>query len=144
MIHLEDIDVNNWREKLTVCDDQKDFVAEPSKIMARAYVYRNYRSILKMIYNDDTPVGMILFYDYPDLGGYELSQLLIDKQYQKKGYGTEAVKLALQIMKNDGKYKKVFLCYIEGNEAAKNMYLKLGFKHTGECDEDEIMMCLDL
>lgn len=122
MIHLEDIDVSNWREKLTVCHEQKDFVAEPSKIMARAYAYRNYRSILKMIYNDDTPVGMILFYDYPDLNGYDLSQLLIDKQYQKKGYGTEAVKLALQLMKNDGKYNKVFLCYIEGNEAAKNMY----------------------
>ena len=34
----------------------------------------------------------------------------------------------------------VVLCYIEGNEAAKQLYLKLGFYHTGEAEEDEIVM----
>ena len=43
-------------------------------------------------------------------------------------------------MKSDSKYDKVILCYIDGNEAAKNMYEKLGFTLTGDRDEDEIIM----
>ena len=34
----------------------------------------------------------------------------------------------------------VVLCYIEGDEAVKQLYLKLGFYHTGEAEEDEIVM----
>ena len=44
------------------------------------------------------------------------------------------------MMKNDGKYDKVVLCYIEGYDAARNLYEKLGFHHTGDADGDEIIM----
>ena len=37
-------------------------------------------------------------------------------------------------------YNKVVLCYVEGDEAAKQLYLKLGFYHTSEVDENEIEM----
>ena len=47
-------------------------------------------------------------------------------------------------MKSDGKLNKVILCYIEGNIAARKMYEKIGFYHTGECDDDEIIMQMDL
>ena len=43
-------------------------------------------------------------------------------------------------MQKDGVYNRVVLCYIEGNEAAKQLYLKLGFDHTGETDGNEIIM----
>lgn len=66
--------------------------------------------------------------------------MCIDERYQGKGYGTEAAKQILERMKDDGKYDKVVLCYVDGDEVAKNMYVKLGFYLTGECDEDEIVM----
>ena len=43
-------------------------------------------------------------------------------------------------MRLHGKYDKAVLCYIEGDEAARNLYEKLGFRHTGEAYEDEIIM----
>ncbi len=46
-------------------------------------------------------------------------------------------------MKNDKKYNRIVLCYCEGDVAAKNLYTKLGFYHTGEVDEDEITMALE-
>ena len=47
-------------------------------------------------------------------------------------------------MRQDGKYDKVYLCYIEGDDAAKRLYEKLGFHHTGEAWEDEITMEMEL
>ena len=46
-------------------------------------------------------------------------------------------------MKKDGKYDKVIQCYIQGNEAAKNLYESCGFVEIGR-DEDEIILELDL
>ena len=121
-------------------DAQKRFVADSSTMLARAYAYRESRSKAYVIYNDNLPVGMALYYDCAELNAYDLSQLFIDERYQGNGFGIEATKQILDKMKSDSKYDKVILCYIDGNEAAKNMYEKLGFTLTGDRDEDEIIM----
>ena len=142
MVHLVDVNSSNWRVNLMVSEDQTSFVSDTCGIMARAYAYREHRSQAKFIYHEDTPIGMLMFYDCEELGGYNLSQFFIDKRYQQNGYGKQASELVLQWMRQDRKYDKVYLCYIDGNEGAKVMYSKLGFQHTGERDEDEVVMVL--
>lgn len=140
MIRLETVNPDNWRLRLKVSDAQKRFVADSATMLARAYAYRESRSKAYVIYNDTLPVGMALYYDCAELNAYDLSQLFIDERYQGNGFGIEATKQILDKMKSDSKYDKVMLCYIDGNEVAKNMYEKLGFKSTGDRDEDEIIM----
>lgn len=140
MIHLEDVTPDNWREGLKVSKEQERYVSDAMKILARAYAFRNQRSYACIIYEDGEPIGMALYYDCDELQAYDFSQLFIDERYQGRGFGKEAAKLILDRMKKDGKYSEVVLCYIEGNKAAKEMYEKLGFYHTGEADEDEIVM----
>ena len=140
MIRLETVNPDNWRLRLKVSDAQKSFVADSATILARAYAYRESRSKAYVIYNDTLPVGMALYYDCAELNAYDLSQLCIDERYQGNGFGIEATKQILDKMKSDSKYDKVILCYIDGNEAARNMYEKLGFTLTGDRDEDEIIM----
>ena len=140
MIRLETVNPDNWRLRLKVSDAQKSFVADSATMLARAYAYRESRSKAYVIYNDTLPVGMALYYDCEELNAYDLSQLFIDERYQGNGFGIEATKQILDKMKSDSKYDKVMLCYIDGNEVAKNMYEKLGFKLTGDRDEDEIIM----
>ena len=84
-----------------------------------------------MIYSEEIPVGMALYYDLDELQ---------DERYQGKGYGFEAAGQILDLMKADGKFSKAVLCYVEGNTAARKLYQKLGFYHTGESDGDEIIM----
>ena len=139
MIRLETVNPDNWRLRLKVSDAQKRFVADSSTMLARAYAYRESRSKAYVIYNDNLPVGMALYYDCAELNAYDLSQLFIDERYQGNGFGIEATKQILDKMKSDSKYDKVILCYIDGNEAARNMYEKLGFTLTGDRDEDEII-----
>lgn len=140
MIRLEEVNPDNWRLGLKVSEAQKHFVAYDMLLLARAYAYRESRSNAYIIYNDDIPVGMALYYDCDELNAYDFSQIFIDERYQRRGFGIEASRQILEIMKSDGKYDKVDLCYIDGNEAAEKMYKKLGFYHTGDCYGDEIVM----
>ena len=143
MIRLEDIDAGNWRIPFRVSKEQEQYVANTTTILARAYAYRNDRSQALLIYEDDTPVGMVLYHDEDSLDAYIFSEILIDERFQGKGYGTTATKLVLDRMKEDGRYHKVVLCYIEGNEAAKKLYESFGFEEIDR-DEDEIIMELEL
>lgn len=143
MIHLVDIDPGNWRLGLTVSESQKNYVFDSYAMLARAYAYREQRSKAFVIYNDETPVGMGLYYDLPELDCFDLSQLFVDERYQGRGYGKAATQLILDAMKQDGKYNKVDLCYIEGNDAAKNLYEQLGFVEIDR-DENEIILELKL
>ena len=143
MIHLVDIDPGNWRLGLRVADSQKNYVSDSYAMLARAYAYREQRSRAFVIYDNETPVGMGMYHDCPDLDAFDLSQLFIDERYQGKGYGKAATKLVLDAMKQDGKYCKAILCYIECNAAAKNLYESFGFVEIDR-DEDEIIMELTL
>ena len=143
MIYLVDVDPGNWRLGLKVSETQKNYVSDAYAMLARAYAYREQRSRAFVIYNDDIPVGMGMYHDCPDLDAFDLSQIFIDEQYQGKGYGKAATKLVLDAMKQDGTYSKVVLCYIEGNNAAKNLYGSFGFVEIDR-DEDEIIMELVL
>ena len=150
MVRLEPIGPDNWRHKLAVREDQQRFVGSSTGILARAYAYRERRAQARLILDGDTPVGMLLYYDWPEDREYVFSHLLIDRRYQRRGFGEAAARLALDEMRADGRYSQVSLCYVEGDEPARLLYEKLGFRHTGEVDEageteeDEIVMELTL
>lgn len=139
MIRLEDIDPGNWRLDLKVADGQRAYVSDSFCMLARAFAYRNSRSRAFVICDDETPVGMAMYHDCEDLDAYDLSQLFIDQRYQGRGFGKEATRQILDMMRQDGKYAKAVLCYIEGNDAAKKLYESFGFRETDR-DEDEIIM----
>ena len=135
MIHLEKVIGNDYRKfvKLKVKDNQKKFVANNSNIFAKAYAFYNEATIYG-IYNDDAPVGLALVREYADDNSYIFDQLMIDEKYQRNGYGKKAIELILNDLKNRNKYNKILLCYVEGDEAAKNLYTSFGFEHTGFID----------
>lgn len=145
MIHLENITEDNYREclKLSVSKEQIKFVATNAKSLSKAYVYYNSTKPM-VVYNNEVMVGFILLRFYDEQNTYIIDQFMIDEHYQGKGYGKQAMKLAIEIMRREGKYPKIILCYIDGDEIAKKLYGSLGFHHTGEVDEDELIMALKL
>ena len=142
MIHLKEITPENWRNPLRVSLQQEKYVANSTTLLARAYAYQHLGSVANVIYEDELPVGMTLYYDCPRLNAYDFSQLFIDDRYQGKGYGKEAARLIIDRMKQEGRFQKIVLCYIEGNEGARVLFESLGFKYTGDVDGDELTMAL--
>ncbi|WP_346897923.1 GNAT family N-acetyltransferase [Clostridium sp. UBA7503] len=146
MIHLKEVTEKNWREvnSLEVEKEQQHYVCSNVGILARAYAFRSQRSQAKAIYNYSEIVGLLMYRECDELQAFVFDQMMIDRKYERNGYGEEAVSKAIELMRNTANYSRIVLCYCDGDIAAKNLYIKLGFLHTGEVDEDEIIMALDL
>lgn len=160
MLRLEKITGKNvWSIlKLRVSEDQESFVAPNDISIIEAYtaITGNGYAFPFGIYEGETPVGfMMIGFDADDCwedapsiarGNYNLWRLMIDKNYQKKGYGKEAVRLALEFIKTFpcGKADFCWLSYEPENEIASRLYHSFGFVETGEMDGDEIIAVLKL
>ena len=77
---------------------------------------------------------------------YSLWRLMIDEKYQKKGYGKEAVRLALDFIRTwpCGEAEYCVLSYEPENEVAQKLYHSFGFIETGEMEGDELIAVLKL
>ena len=160
MIRLEKVSGKNVWEllKLRVSDDQTSFVASNDTSIIEAYtaITGNGYAFPFGIYEDDIPVGFLMigfdvddyWDDAPEIarGNYNLWRLMIDKTYQGKGYGKEAVKLALEYINTlpCGAADYCWLSYEPENDVARNLYGSFGFTETGEMDGEEVIAVLKL
>ena len=93
--------------------------------------------------NDDLPVGFILFLIDPEEEQYEICRLMIDQKQQKKGYGREALLLAIRHLAKAGA-KKIELSHQTNNYGVGKLYESVGFHYTGVIDDGEVMMEMEI
>ena len=139
MICLVDIDYEAGDASLEVAKDQQNYVCTSLVMLARAWLHRKFRPRVFNVYDGETAVGMGMYLDAPEKNAYDFCQLFIDRRYQGKGYGRAAVGLVLEAMKEEGKYPKVSMCYVEGNDASRKLFEQFGFVEVSH-PWDEIFM----
>ena len=139
MIYLVDIDNETGVDSLEVAENQQSYVCNSLVMLARAWLHRKLRPRVFNVYDGETAVGMGMYLDDPEKNAYDFCQLFIDKRYQGKGYGKAAVGLVLDAMREDRKYQKVSMCYIEGNDASRKLFEQFGFVEVSH-PWDEIFM----
>ena len=156
MIELRKITFDNFDEciKLEPKAEQKSFVASNLCSLAEAYVALTNKECIPMpyaIYNNETMVGFLMLsygeaYENKDETAYWVWRLMIDKGYQGKGYGREAMKNALELIKTfpHGEASTVYLSYELENAVAKALYGSLGFVETGKIEDGEMVAKLTL
>lgn len=77
----------------------------------------------KMLLKDEHPV----YYEHPEKVAY-LSDLTVLEEYRRKGIGTELMKYALKVMK-DEKFERVYMKTLEiGKSMSYSIAIKQGFK----------------
>ena len=138
MICLIDISEENWTQyaALSVSEDQKRFLDTAVGILARGYAYRACRARVFGIAADGVPVGLALVKDLDEEPAcYDLQQFMIDRRFQGRGYGAEALRLILSELEKERKYGCVEVCVHRDDAAALHLYEKLGFTDTGYVDE---------
>lgn len=160
MIRIEKVNAKNIWDilELSVSKDQESFVAPNDLSIIEAYiaVTGNGHAFPFEIFENDDPVGFLMIgYDVDDYyenpphiayGNYSIWRLMIDEKYQNKGYGKEALRLALEFVRSFpcGEAEFCYLSYELENTKAKKLYSEFGFLENGEKDGDEIVAVLKL
>ena len=140
-VTLQPINEHNFLDAfhLELAPGQEAFVSSPIRSLAQAYVYRNQCTPFG-IYDGDTMVGYVMvIYDY-DVPEYDVWHLMIDAQYQHRGFGRAAMEqvLAYIAAKPFGDSSRVAMTCHERNTAALRLYESLGFSPTGMRDGAEV------
>ena len=146
--------------RLDIFESQYPFVADNVESLADAYVAITSDEAWAYpfaIYDDDMLVSFLMLgYNEAALEGpdapaslrnnYSLWHLMIDKRYQKQGFGREAVRLALEFVRTwpHGKAEACVTSYNPENAVARKLYASFGFVENGEMDDDEIVAVLKL
>lgn len=157
-LELRAVDRTNiWKlVKLSVSDEQRDFVATNTESILEAYttIVSGGVALPFGIFDGAQPVGFVLLGygrvddDDPEIAGgsYCLWRFMIDKAFQRRGCGKRALQLTLDYIRTlpCGPAEWCWLSYEPENEAAKALYHAAGFRETGEMCGDEVVAVLRL
>jgi Acetyltransferases len=155
-LRLEKINWDNFEavQNLHVFKEQSNYVAKNKDSLVHACITMSFEG--KKVYpfaicKGKKPVGFIMIgYDLGEDDGEEPSaewflrntyciwRFMIDRRYQRNGYGREAMKLALDFIRTfpAGPAKLCWLSYEPENEVAKKLYASFGFKEIPEHFEE--------
>lgn len=129
--------------RLKVAPEQEQFVASNAVSIAQAYFDREI-AWFRAIYADEVPVGFVMLSDDPAKAEYFLWRFMIDARYQGHGYGRRAIDLLIEYVRTRPGAKELLVSCVPGDGSPCPFYEKLGFVYTGEQDEDELVLRLDL
>ena len=147
MIHFEKITEENFKAIVDMKrPDGEKFVASNAYSLAQAWLYRENGDVYPFaIYHEDEPVGFAMLDEDLEERCLVIWRIMFPVEHQNKGYGTQAIKEIIRLAVESGKYDFLILDYAPGNEIAKHVYEKLGFRPTGEVvNNGEIEMRLEL
>lgn len=142
MIFKEITRENFWEcIELSVAEEQAGFVASNAVSIAQSKV--QLECIPLAVYDDELMVGFIMYCIDEDDGEYWIYRIMIDRQYQSKGYGKETLKKLLEVIKEDKSRNKIFLGVSKENTYAVRLYKSFGFDFNGQVFGKEHIMRLD-
>jgi diamine N-acetyltransferase len=144
MLTLREITKETVRQitALKVAPAQTHFVADNATSIAEAYFEP--KAWFRAIYADETPVGFIMLADDPDEPNYYLWRLMIDERYQGHGYGRQAVEQLIAYVRTRPNATHLYVSCVPGEGSPGPFYEGMGFTYTGEEEEGELMMRLEL
>lgn len=138
---LTRITMDNFEQvlALSVDESQKSFVASNSYSLSEAYA--DQVSQPYAVYANEQMVGFVMYdYDTAKHIAY-ISRLMIDKRFQKKGFGEKAMRLLLQEIRRIAGCQNIMISYHPENVNAAKLYRRLGFTETGEVADDGEIVC---
>lgn len=140
MVSLAEITKENFWDcvSLEVGDDQKNFVTSNAVSLAQSKYQPE--CIPLGVFSDGKMVGFMMYCIDADDGEYWIYRMMIDCRYQSRGFGTKALDLLLERIKQDKTHHSIALGVHRESAAAVALYERFGFKFTGQAFGGEHIM----
>lgn len=134
-VHLEPVTRDNWREcaALAVGPDQARFVAPVTYYLCLCLYGDTWQPLA--VYRGDEVVGFCMW-GVDDDGSRWIGGLVIDVAAQRTGVARQAVSRLVERFESEPGYTGAALSYEADNVAARALYASLGFRETGETEDD--------
>ena len=154
-MQLVDVTKENWEdvvflstnETITVKGSGEPYEAKGMPSLCEEFVASNALSIVQSVFEDGWVIkaiehegeliGFTMFGFCEEEGFYELCRIMIDRQHQNKGYGTQAIRMILDEMRSRFGCKEVYLSTDPENAVGRHVYEKIGFRSEHRMLDDE-------
>ena len=136
---------------LAVRPDQTHFVATVTKSYNDAATDPASHPVMWGLFAGDEPVGFVMLSDgaepieeEPGRWQYGLWRLLIDARHQRRGYGRAALDLVVGYVRSHPGATELYTSAVPGEGSPLPFYERYGFVQTGEIEDGEVVLRLDL
>ncbi len=142
--HLRRVDPDNVLAAcgLRLALGQERFVAPVAVSLAQAYADPDL-AWPRLVYDGDALVGFVMAEFDERAGNHSLWRLSITADHQGRGYGRFAVAEVAREAQRRGA-TELLTSYVPGDGGPEGFYDGLGFAPTGEVDDGEIVVRVDL
>ena len=148
------VEIADWNREavlaLRVAPEQERFVGSVRGALAEAAEYPNANPWYRAVYAGKEPVGFVMVsWNVPPrppeiIGPWFLWKLLINQQYQGRGYGAQVVRQVADLVWAEGG-AELLTSYVPQPGGPAGFYHRLGFVPTGELDSNgEVIVRLAL
>lgn len=151
VVRLVEIDEHNLRDvfRVRTAPHQEDYVADNSRSIAEAHLCTPpgwYRAV----YDAEVCVGFVMLAHFDDPAhelycryhGWYLWRLLIGASQQRRGYGTQVMRLVCHHIDEQGGPRRLTTSWNPDLGGPERFYRGLGFEPTGEIDDGEVVAVL--
>ena len=153
-IHFRKVNMDNCKQiiEMQLFESQEEYVMPFVDSLAQSYsdLFEEEITVTYALCDGKKVAGMVEiryvkgegFPELKDKMVYELFRILVDKDCQKEGYGTKAVQLFLDYVKEKplGDADDIVVSVVEGNDVALKLYEKFGFEIIGRDKYEHIAL----
>jgi diamine N-acetyltransferase len=131
----------------TICEleirpEQRSYVAPNAVSIAQAHFEP--QAWFRAVYAADTPVGFVMLSEDHERQEYYLWRFMIAGEYQGKGYGKRALDLVVEHVRALPGARELTSSFVPGEGSPRDFYLGYGFVETGEVEDGEHVIRLEL
>jgi diamine N-acetyltransferase len=132
-VTLREITKDNWRQCIRLDPGPAGRAFIPSNLYALAESRFSPSFFPFGIYVESVMVGFVMYNTQTEAdGSYSIYSMMVGARYQGKGYGTTALQLVIERLRQLPHCTTISLEYDHANEQAARVYRRLGFREVAE------------
>lgn len=128
--------------RLEVAPEQRGFVAPNAVSIAQAHFEP--KAWFRAVYAGEEPVGFVMLFEDSEKPEYYLWRFMVAAEHQGKGFGKHALDLVVDHVRGLPGARELLSSYVRGEAGPGGFYFGYGFEETGEVEEGEHVIRLEL